>query len=313
MRRVILAAAWAAVAATVLAAPLGAGSRLPEKIALPNNFRPEGIAISEKGTFYVGSIPTGAIYRGSVKTGQGEIINPGGEGRASIGVELDDGKLFVAGGPTGKGFVYSARSGDLLATHTFFTPTGPNQTFVNDVAIARGGAYFTDSLRQVLYRVGRRGVQEIPLTGDIQFVAGFNANGIEAAKDGKALIIVQSNLGKLFKVRPRSGRTREITLNEAVTNGDGLLLDGKTLYVVQNFDNKVAVVKLDRRLSSGRVVTHITDPDFDVPTTIDDFGKSVFAVNGRFRPQGTPPPVEFWLAQFRKVGGDRDHDDDDDD
>jgi sugar lactone lactonase YvrE len=313
MRRVILAAAWAAIAATVLAAPLGAGSRLPERIGLPNNFQPEGIAISEKGTFYVGSIPTGAIYRGSVKTGQGEIINPGGSGRASIGVELDDGKLFVAGGGTGKGFVYSARSGDLLATHTFFTPTAPGQTFVNDVAIARGGAYFTDSIRQFLYRVGRGGVTAIPLTGDIQYVAGFNVNGIEAARDGKALIIVQSNLGKLFKVNPRSGVAREITLNEPVTNGDGLLLDGKTLYVVQNFNNRVAVVKLDRRLSSGRVVTHITDPDFDVPTTIDDFGKAIFAVNGRFRPQGTPPPTEFWLAQFRKVGGDRDHDDDDHD
>ena len=31
-------------------------------------------------------------------------------------------------------------------------------------------------------------------------------------------------------------------------NGDGLLLDGRTLYVVQNRDNKVAVVRLSRRL-----------------------------------------------------------------
>lgn len=308
MRRLVLLAAWIAVAATVVAAPLAASSRFPERIALPNGFQPEGIAIDNRGTFYVGSIPTGAIYRGSVKTGEGEIINPGGAGRASIGVEYHDGLLFVAGGPNGNGFAYSARSGRLLATFEF---TDSTDTFVNDVAVARGGAYFTDSRRQVLYRVSRRGVQEIPLTGDLQFVAGFNANGIEAAKDGKALIIVQSNLGKLFKVDPRSAVTREITLNEPVTNGDGLLLDGKTLYVVQNFDNRVAVVKLDRRLSSGRVVTHLTDPDFDVPTTIDDFGKRLYAVNARFRPPGTPQPTEFWLAQFRKVG-DQDHDDDDD-
>lgn len=307
----MLVAAWIAVSAAVLAAPLGAGSRLPERIALPNGFQPEGIAIDKRGTFYVGSIPTGAIYRGSVKTGLGEILNPGGGGRAAIGVEFHDGLLFVAGGPNGNGFAYSARSGQLLATFEF---TDSADTFVNDVAVARGGAYFTDSRRQVLYRVSRSGVTEIPLTGDIQFIAGFNANGIESARDGKALIIVQSNTGKLFKVDPRSGRTREITLNEPVMRGDGLLLDGRTLYVVQNFDNKVAVVKLTRGLRSGTVITHLTDPDFDVPTTIDDFGDHLYAVNARFRPQGTPPPTEFWLAQFRKVGdGDRDHHDDDDD
>jgi hypothetical protein len=42
-------------------------------------------------------------------------------------VEFDHGLLFVAGGSTGKGFVYSAHTGDLLATHTFFTPTAPGK------------------------------------------------------------------------------------------------------------------------------------------------------------------------------------------
>ena len=34
-----------------------------------------------------------------------------------------------------------------------------------------------------------------------------------------------------------------------VTNGDGLLLRGRTLFVVQNRDNKVAVLKLCRGLT----------------------------------------------------------------
>jgi len=138
MRRITLLAAWIAVAVAVLAAPLGASSSFPEKIALPDGFRPEGIAI--KGhTFYVGSIPTGAIWKGDLRTGEGDYLNRGvATGRSSIGVEYHRGLLFVAGGPTGKGFVYSARTGDLLATYTFFTPTGPGQTFVNDVVVARG-------------------------------------------------------------------------------------------------------------------------------------------------------------------------------
>jgi sugar lactone lactonase YvrE len=282
------------VAGSVLAAPLGAASRFPERIALPRGFQPEGIAISEGGTFWVGSIPTGAIYRGNVKTGTGNVINPGGAGRAAIGVELDHGKLYVAGGPTGKGFVYDARSGALLATHQLTTDTN---TFVNDVVVARGGAFFTDSRRQFLYRV-RTGMHAshqpptaIPLTGDIQYVAGFNANGIDATANGKTLVIVQSNKGKVFRVE-RNGRTNEIELDQPVVNGDGILLDGRTLYVVQNRDNKVAVVDLDRKLRSGTVVRELTDPRLDVPTTIAPFGKSIYAVNARFdRPDTTDDDI----------------------
>lgn len=290
-----------ALVAGVLAAPLGAAGRFPERIALPKGFQPEGIAIGKGGTFWVGSIPTGAIYRGSLKTGRGDVINPGGSGRAAIGVELDHGKLYVAGGPTGKAFVYDARSGDLLATHQLTTDTN---TFVNDVVVARGGAYFTDSRRQFLYRVGsgkhgsHQGVSSIPLTGDIQYTTGFNANGIDATPNGKTLVIVQSNTGKIFRVE-RNGRTNEIELNQPVVNGDGILLDGRTLYVVQNRDNKVAVIRLARRLSSGRVVAHLTDPDFDVPTTIDEFGHRLYAVNARFTTAPTAN-TEYWLAQFRK-------------
>ncbi len=176
---------------------------------------------------------------------------------------------------------------------------------MNDVVVARGGAYFTDSRRQVLYRIpiGRRGslgeAQTIPLTGDLVYEAGFNANGIDATPDGRTLIIVQSNTGELFR-SDRRGRTRQIALNEPVRNGDGLLLDGRTLYVVQNRDNKVAVVRLARRLASGTVTEHLTDPDFDVPTTIDEFGSRLYAVNARFT---TPPSptTDYWLAQFPKA------------
>ena len=136
---------------------------------------------------------------------------------------------------------------------------------------------------------------------DATVVTDVGHDGIDKTRDGRTLIIVQTNVGKLFTVNRRSGLTREIVLDEPVVNGDGILLDGRTLYVVQNRDNKVAVVRLSRRLRSGDVQMHITDPDFDVPTTIDDFGKRLYAVNARFRPTPPPPDFEYWLAQFRKV------------
>jgi sugar lactone lactonase YvrE len=304
MRRAALSIAAAAFVVAVLAVPLPAGSQFPDTIALPDGFRPEGIAISGK-TFYVGSIPTGAVYRGDLRTGKGKVLVPAAEGHAAIGMKVDRrDRLFVAGGPTGKAFVYDADSGKELASYLLTS----SPTFVNDVIVTRDGAFFTDSVNQVMYRIpiGRHGAlgmspETIPLTGDIDYdPASFNANGIEAARDGRTLIIVQSGLGKLFTVDPRSGVTDEITLDEPVTFGDGLLLDGKTLYVVRNQQNRVAVVALDRRLASGDVVAHIEDPDLDVPTTLAEFGNKLYAVNARF---STPPQptTEYSVARLAKA------------
>ena len=51
---------------------------------------------------------------------------------------------------------------------------------------------------------------------------------------------------------------------------------------MQNQLNKIAVVKLAPHLTRGVVTREITDPDFDVPTTIAKFGKWLYAVNARF-------------------------------
>ena len=293
MKRILLLLlVLAAVAATgTHAAP---EQSFPETIRLPDGFQPEGIAIAGT-TFYVGSIPTGAIYRGDLRTGQGSILVEGGAGKAAIGVEVNRGRLFVAGGPTGKAVVYSARTGEELASYQLTTST----TLINDVVVTRNAAWFTDSINPVLYRVplgpgGRPGaasaVRTVPYSGDIAYAAGFNVNGIDATPDGKRLVIVQSNTGKLFTVAatgPTAGRTNEIDLSGGnVRNGDGILLTGRTLFVVQNRDNKIARIALSARLDSGRITGFITDPDFDVPTTIDDLGNRLYAVNARF---GTPP------------------------
>lgn len=298
MKRILIAVA-ASLAVAVGGAGAAATKAWPETIRLPDGFQPEGIAVS--GTsFYVGSIPTGAIYRGNLRTGQGSVLVAGAAGRQAIGLELRRGLLFVAGGPTGKAFVYNARTGALVATHTLTT----GSTFVNDVVVAGNAAWFTDSVNPVLYRVqlaarGRPGpeVETIPLTGDLRYVAGFNVNGIEAR--GNRLILVQSNTGKLF-TSTFAGVTNEIELGGGtVVNGDGILLSGRTLYVVQNRDNKIARVVLDGRLSSGRIAGYITDPDFDVPTTIDDHGKRLYAVNARFMTSG-PQPARYDVVQVRK-------------
>jgi sugar lactone lactonase YvrE len=272
-------------------------------IQLPTGFQPEGIEIGKGTTFYVGSVATGAIYRGDLRTGQGAILVPGVAGRSATGIEYDHQRLFVAGAATGAAYIYDARTGALLKTYQFATAP----TFINDVVVTRGGAYFTDSSKPVLYKIpigsdGSLGAaQTIPLSGDYTQVAGFNLNGIDATPSGRALVAVQTANGRLYRIDPATGVAKTISLanGESVPNGDGILLDGKKLYVVQNQNNAIAVVRLSSDLTSGVVRKRITDPDFQVPTTIDDFGHRLYAVNARF---GTPNPstLAYQVVQVRK-------------
>jgi sugar lactone lactonase YvrE len=279
----------------MLAAPAAAapGNPFPKIIPLLNGWQPEGVSSGRGTTFYVGSLANGAIYRGDFRTGTGAIFVPGQAGNVAVGTYVDQRSnyLFVAGGPTGQGRVYDASTGTLLKTYQFQT----TNTFINDVIVTREAAYFTDSNRALIYRVSLSAggeltdapYQEIALTGDFQLVAGFNANGIEATPDGKWLVIDQTATGKLFRVNPTSGQTKLIDAGGYMfTNSDGLRIAGSDLYVVQNADNKVAIVQVNADLTAGVVKGTITDPDLRVPTTLASFGDSLYAANARF---GTPP------------------------
>ena len=304
MTRVFLAVAVASV--LVGTAVAATNQAFPARIDLPDGFQPEGIATAGE-QFYVGSIPTGDVYRGSLRTGDGAVFVDAPAGRQSIGMKVDRGRLFVAGGPTGDAYVYDARTGATIATYDL--PTS-GATFVNDVVVTKRAAWFTDSQRAALYRLplGPGGqpaaastVTTVQLTGDYQHVAGaFNLNGIAATPNGKTLVVVQSATGRLFGVTP-AGVTRAIALagGQSVPNGDGILLDGKTLYVVQNQLNQVAKIRLAPNLRSGRVLTRITNPGFSVPTTIAEQGSRLYAVNARF---GTPPTptTDYWVTRLRK-------------
>jgi sugar lactone lactonase YvrE len=302
MTRMLLAVG--ALAAIVATSVMAATTAFPARIDLPDGFQPEGIATAGE-QFYVGSIPTGAVYRGSLRTGQGSVLVQPQAGRAAIGMKVDRGRLFVAGGNTGMAFVYEARTGANVTSYQLST----GGSFVNDVVVTKRAAWFTDSFKPVLYRVplgpsGRPGaasaVRTVQLTGDYVHGSGFNVNGIDATPNGKSLVIVQSGTGKLFTVSA-SGVTKAIALagGESVVNGDGILLDGKTLYVAQNRSNVVAKIALTPNLRSGRVVRRISNPGFDVPTTIAEQGSRLYAVNARF---GTPatPTTDYWVTRLRK-------------
>jgi len=292
----------------------------PELISLPAGFGPEGIAGGNGSAFYVGaglgSNPAvlGQILVGDLRTGDvSQLVAP--TGKPALGMKFDarSNLLYVAGGPSGTGSVYDAASGTEVAVYQFrpaspFPPPPPPTTFINDVIVTRDAAYFTDSVVPVLYRValGQRTepsdqFDEISLPALVFGAGPFpRANGIAADPSGKYLILDHTAAGQLYRIDTATYTALPIDLSGSdVRNADGLLLDGKTLYVVQN-NNRVAVVELSPDFLSGAIVRDITEPFASnpatkVPTTIAEFGNSLYAVTAGFA-----PPAPDFVVRLQK-------------
>jgi hypothetical protein len=196
MRRILGSILGLAIIATLAAAPATANS-FPDEIDLPDGWQPEGIT-NDGTTLYVGSLVDGAIWRGTLPSGTGAEFIPGVDGQMAVGLDYEEAhdRLWVAGGGGSSIRVYDATTGELLETYTFASG------FVNDIVATPGAVYATDSNIQQLLVVPLAAdgslpapgdAFTLPLTGDITYETGFNANGIAYARG--RLVIVQSNTG----------------------------------------------------------------------------------------------------------------------
>jgi hypothetical protein len=112
------------------------------------------------------------------------------------------------------------------------------------------------------------------------------------------LLVIQSSTGLLFRVDTTTGVATKVDLDDdLLTNGDGLLLRGRTLYVVQNQLDLLARVELNGSGSRGRVVDTATSPDFDVPTTVASYGRSLYLPNARFG-NDSPQTADYWITRI---------------
>jgi sugar lactone lactonase YvrE len=107
--------------------------------------------------------------------------------------------------------------------------------------------------------------------------------------------VANSSNGVLYRVETDGAATAVDLGGFVVTDGDGLLREGRTLYAVQNQLNQVAVIALAKDGLSGELVDTPTSPDFDVPTTIARSGGDLYLPNARFT---TPPAAdtEYWVT-----------------
>jgi len=284
----------------------------PEAIAMPTGFEGEGIELGKGHEFFVGANSfsslfgpypvsglAGAIYKGNLRTGEGDyLVLPTGKSASGLSYDPRTDYLYAA---TGNGdftdmgvTVYDASSGDVITEITFGDGTG---IVINDCLVTRTGVYCTDSINPDLYKVvlekgGRLPstpvVEKIPMPDFEMVDGGFNANGLVGDFDGRQLVIVNITTGVLYLVDTESGEASAIEIEgaELFLDGDGLYLDGRTLYILQNFSNKIAVVQLSGDLSRGEFIRNIPGEGeinpLMIATTLIGFGNSLYAINTNF-------------------------------
>lgn len=263
---------------------------LPAEITFP-----EGVTYdADGGALYVGSAATGAIARMTVADKKATVLSPAGSlGTAEpfpgmLGMKADGaGRLWVAGGRTGRITVVDTRTGKPLKQ--LQTPAEP-AGLLNDVAVVAGNAYVTDTLRPTLWRVTTSGGQVgelepwLDFTGTaLEYGQGANLNGIAATADGRSLIVVQMNKGLLFRIGLADKSVTPIaTSGEALATADGLVLDGRTLYVVRQGEQEIVTVTLSADLKSGKVVNRFRHADLAWPATAAKVGDELVVVNTQF-------------------------------
>lgn len=267
---------------------------------LPDDrFFPEGIAYdAASAVFYTGSTTNGNILRVNVSSGETSLFSSGADQGRSFctGMKLDSkGRLWVCGGGEGKIHLLS-NQGALVKT--WDVKTLFNGLFINDCIGDDEYMYFTDSQAQKIYR--SKVTEDQP--GDLEewlaftneqipYTTGTNANGIEMTKDGKYLIIVVSISGKLYRIDKATKAISEISLNATVQSGDGILLEGNTLYVSRNATGQIFPVVLNADYTQGTVGAGFGS-NLLFNTTMAKVGDYFLVVNGQLnRRSGTTPPV----------------------
>ncbi len=296
----------ATLTTTVLAHEIDQSNRViwPDLIPISIGMEAEGIEMGKDTDFFVGALSytgnltnAGTIFKGNLVTGKGQILVPA-TGKPIKGLSYDARTDYLYGA-TGfsAGFfgpwweqgvkVYAGTSGRLLGEITFGDDISINDVLVTDTAV-----YCTDSANAALYKIPLEDngkvfsstVEKIEMTG-FEMAEGPSSNGLAGDFDGKELLVINMSTGVLYRVDTASGAASPVNVQgeeQLFVNGDGLYMDGRTLYIMQNFTQKIAVVELSNDLTQGTFVKNIISANFAIPTTITGFGDCIYAINTHY-------------------------------
>jgi sugar lactone lactonase YvrE len=254
-----------------------------------SNAFPESVA-TDKHYVYTTSIGDGTVYRGRLGAKTLYPFLPGGQDdrTQATGVKVTGDRLLVAGGFTGRYFIYTT-AGTLISSYTVPDPAAT--TLVNDSAVApNGDVYITDSFRAVVYRIPAAEVHARP-TGaprtlavayDLpDYVSGqSNGNGIVATPDGKFLIIGYYYSGALYQLTLATGDVSTIAA-PALPSADGMALRGNTLYIARAENNTIVTAQLSRDRTRVAAVRERTYPGADTVTGVAVSGDRLLTTNSQ--------------------------------
>lgn len=302
-------------AAALLASTPGFAQSGVKVLPLPDAAAyPEGVTVDPAtGVIYTNSANTGVVFSIDPDTGAAvQIADPLGMGDSQIakpvsvalGLKADgQGRLWVAGARTGSMHVVDIATGERLARFT--TPAGA--WLINDVALTADAAYFTDTLRPVLWRVARDSLADAALEPWLSFEGTAleygeepNLNGIVATPDGRYLIVVLMKTGRLFRI---DTQTREVAAIDsgasALDGGDGLALVGQRLFVVRQSAGEIVALDLSPDLSAASEVKRIKPAELAWPATVAVRGDRLIVANSQLNRRASGDPVlPFSLASI---------------
>jgi hypothetical protein len=280
----------------------------PRTVALPDGFRPEGIASGPGTTYYAGSMADGRIVTGDLRRATSRVLLPAAAGRAIRGMQLDRRTrlLWATGnvGTVGHVWAVSTRTGRVVRDVTV-----PGAQFLNDLVVSRRAVWVTDSRVDRLTRIAltRCGAPTsaaptfLALTGAWPTTGDTRANGVRQLSRGH-LVLDHSTAGGLWDVSTRTGVARAIPVRgTTLVGGDGVERRGSTLWVVRGTDDaSVAQLRLQHRRGgwTARFQSRLTDPTLDVPSTATFAGGYLWAVNARFG-VASPETASYWITRLR--------------
>lgn len=233
-------------------------------ITLPPDIVPHGLALLANGTLFFATADATPLHRLDLSTGAISLLEASVERRKAWGLlSMEDlGLVALASGPGGELDLYDFSGAKVSTTylpvHSDTLPTGQ----VAHVARLGDSLYLTNAVSNVLYRVlisdaaANAGHHHtIPITGPLNFdhtaSLFFNAHGIVATPDQKALLVAASYQQRIFRVDPNTGDSMDVQLTDK---------DGKAPYLEYPYGEHLARAGPELRTARASRQARLRDP-----------------------------------------------------
>jgi Cu-Zn family superoxide dismutase len=302
---------------------------------------PEGLVYDEQtNALFTTSMEQGSIYRTTLDQAEFEVLSPAGANGCTsvLGLRIDpeNRRLFASAGVTGMAYVFDADTGKPLGRYTnaiapkergTMGPNSTSPTLINDVVVIEGDAYFTDSYHPVLYKLPKSTIDATPSDGEARLepwlefegtvlkytrgdglASGLNLNGIVATPDGRYLIVVATNTGKLFRIDVKTREVVEI-VGQGNKGGDGMLLwgDGKLLVIDMTQPKPLTKLQLSNDYAGYDLIDRYSVPGNISPTNCQIIGDRILITESQivdvlFGKESEHPPYRVTVHPVSIIG-----------